>query len=711
MDIRKSIVSRIAILYFFLLMFGIVVIMKLISVQQIKTERWVQIAKNLKENTIIVEPNRGNICAEDGSVLATSMPGYYVRIDLAAEGVKRVYAAESDSLAYHLSAFFKDASRSQYNQRLNAAYRNGNRGFMLTPRKVDYLELQQIKKFPILRRGRFGGGMIIEQENKRITPLGSLALRTIGGLNKGAYGGVHGNIGYTGLEGAYEQYLKGKNGISYKENLSGRWVSRVEIEPQDGMDVITTINIKLQDIAESALYKQLKEMNADWGTAILMEVETGEVKAIANLGKENGDYTENYNYALGDQGCYEPGSTFKLISLMAAMEDGLIDTSDVYDTGNGVWKYRDRTIYDSDYRYGGHGEMTVKEIFEKSSNVGVAKIITSAYKNNPKGYVDRIYGFGLNKPLGLEVKGEGEPLFKYPGDSDWWGTTLAWMSYGYESKMTPLQVLTFYNAVANNGRMVKPRMVKEISDNGVSVKKFETEVLNPMIATSETLGKAQAMLTGVCENGTGRSLQNPWFKIAGKTGTAQVASRQGGYQQGMYLASFAGYFPADNPKYSLMVTINNPRGGVYYGGSVAGPVFKEIAEKVYSVQNLFEHVPEESETPETPETPVYPEIKKGTPENIMRIAHELNIPDINGTPGDNPASVKLDDNNPVFGEKMEIQPGKVPDVRGMGASDAIFILENAGLKVSVKGVGKVKRQSLAPGAALTTGANINLILG
>jgi cell division protein FtsI (penicillin-binding protein 3) len=704
--IRKSIVSRIAILYFLLMLFGVRVVFEMISVQQIKNERWEQIAKNLKENTLLINPNRGNICAEDGSVLATSVPGYYVRIDLAAEGVKQVYSNKSDSLAYSLSSFFKNASKNEYNRKLNAAYRSGNRGFMLTPRKVDYQELQQIKKFPILRRGRFGGGMIIEQENKRINPLGSLALRSIGDLNKGAYGGVHGNIGYTGLEGAYEQYLKGKNGISFKENLSGRWVNRVEIEPQDGMDVITTLNIKLQDITESALYRQLKKMNADWGAAVLLEVKTGEIKAIANLGKENGDYTENYNYAMGHAGCYEPGSTFKLISLMAAMEDGLIDTSDVYDTGNGVWKYHDRTIYDSDYRYGGHGKMTVKQIFEKSSNVGVAKIITSAYKNNPRDYVNRIYGFGVNKPLGLEVKGEGQPFFKYPGDDNWWGTTLAWMSYGYESKMTPLQLLTFYNAVANNGRMVKPRMVKEIRKNGVLTKQFKTEVLNPMIATRETLGKAQKMLEGVCENGTGRSLQNPWFKIAGKTGTAQVAKGQSGYKEGVYLASFVGYFPANNPKYSLIVTFNNPGSGTYYGGSVAGPVFKEIAEKVYAARLLFNQEPRE--TPSSGEIDL-PEIKKGKSENILCLAKEFNIGNIKGQVSTNIISAKRKNDRIILNEN-ETTVETVPNVLGMGASNAIFFMENAGLRVKIKGVGKVKEQSLKPGVPFKQGAYVYLKL-
>lgn len=707
MEIRKSIVTRVAVIYFFLLIFGLVVIVKMISVQQIKNDKWEQIAKNLKENTITIPPIRGNICADDGSVLATSVPGYFVRIDLAAEGVKRVFTSEVDSLAYYLSGFFRNTSKNDYLQRLQAAYANGNRGFMLTPRKVDYQELQEIKKFPILRRGRFGGGLIIEQENHRVTPLGTLALRTIGDLNKGAYGGVHGHIGYTGLEGAYEQYLKGKDGVSYRENLSGRWVSRIEIEPQDGMDVFTTINVKLQDITESTLYRNLVKFNADWGTAILMEVETGEIKAIANLGRENGDYTENYNYALGHAGCYEPGSTFKLISLVAALEDGLVDTCDVFDTGNGVWKYQGRTIYDSDYHYGGHGKMTVNEIFEKSSNVGVAKIITSAYERNPRNFVDRIYGFGVNKPLGIEIKGEGKPYFKYPGDSDWWGTTLPWMSFGYESKMTPLQVLTFYNAVANDGKMVKPRLVKEIRDNGVLVKQFKTEVINPMIVTKETLGKAQRMLELVCERGTARSLQNPWFRIAGKTGTAQVATGQGGYQKGMYLASFAGYFPADNPKYSVIVTVNNPRGGAYYGGLVAGPVFKEIAERVFAARNLYEEVAEE---PESSVETVLPGIKSGTLENIKQVAQELKLSNISGQPETAIAQVKKVDNQLVL-DDVNFQSGKVPDVRGMGASDAVFILENAGLKVNIQGIGKVVDQSLRPNTSFSKGAVVNITLG
>src|SRR5690554_3404923 len=392
---------------------------------------------------------------------------------------------------------------------------------------------------------------------------------------------------------------------------------------------------------------------------------------------------------------------------MAAMDEGLIDTSDVYDTGNGVWKYKGRTIYDSDYHYGGHGPMTVNQIFEKSSNVGVAKIITEAYESNPKAFVDRIYGFGINKPLNIELKGEGKPFFKYPGDSDWWGTTLAWMSYGYESKMTPLQVLNFYNAVANGGRMVKPRLVREIRDNGVLVKQFKTEILNPMITTRETIGKAQKLLEGVCENGTGRSLQNPWFRIAGKTGTAQVSQGQSGYQKGMYLASFAGYFPADDPKYSLIVTVNNPRGGAYYGGSVAGPVFKEIAERVFAARNLFDEVIDE---PDMQDIPSVPQISKGSSVRIVQVARDLNITGFEDDEFSEFVTVNHDEGRLVLKE-LKFSDGKVPDVTGMGASDAIFSLEKAGLKVKIKGVGKVIQQSLKPNTPIPTGGVIHLTLG
>jgi cell division protein FtsI (penicillin-binding protein 3) len=707
MDIRKTIISRIAIIYFFMFIFGIVVIFKMFSIQSIKSEKWKEMAEYLSNNTVSTEANRGNICADDGSVLATSVPGYFVRIDMGAEGVRQVYKDKSDSLAYCLSEMFKDASKASYKQKLDAAYNSKNRGLMLTPRKIDYQELQKVKNFPILKRGQNRGGRIIEAENKRILPMGTLASRTIGTLNKGVYGGVHGNIGYTGIEGAFETYLKGEEGVSLRQNLSGQWVTRTEIEPHDGLDVITTLNIKLQDILEKALLAQLQKSQADWGTAILMEVKTGRVKAIANFGMQDvknmpdtAIYAENYNYALGHAGCYEPGSTFKLMSLLVALEEGLVDTSDVFDTGNGQWHYKGRTVYDSDYKHGGYGRLSVKQIFEKSSNVGVAKIITSCYESHPKDYVDRLYSFGLNKPLGLDLKGEGIPFFKYPGDEDWWGTTLAWMSYGYEIKMTPLQILTFYNSIANDGKMIKPALIQEIREGGITIKTFKEEVINPMIVSKETLGKARKMLEGVCENGTGKDLKNDVFKIAGKTGTAQIAAN-GEYGAGLYLASFAGYFPADNPVYSMIVSINRPK-GAYYGGSVAGPVFKEVAEKVFSMY-IGSPVPKKSkkdknkkEGEEEDKGPVYPEVKYGPRTEIAQLLTQFNIQNVPGNVVSDYVEPKAVEGSLTL-EGREIKEGSVPDVTGMGAASAVFMLEKLGLRVKLQGTGKVQTQSLLPG--------------
>ncbi len=594
MNQSNIIVIRLAIIYFIMLIMAVVVIIKILAIQNIKTNRWEEISDNLTNYTVSLDPNRGNICADDGNVLATSVPGYYVRMDMAAPGVVKVYAAKVDSLALMLSSFFRDLPAHEYKRRLNIAYRAKDRGFMLTPRKIDYNELQKVKKFPILRRGAFAGGRIIEQENKRMLPLGKLALRTVGTLNKGVAGVTNGTAGNTGIEEAFESWLKGKEGVGYRQNLSGRWVNRIEIEPKDGMDIMTNINIRYQDIIESALERQLIQSNAEWGTAILMESKTGAVKAIANLGRVSpGVYDEIYNYAFGHAGCYEPGSTFKLISLITVLDQGLADTNTVFDTGSGVWKYHGRSIYDSDYKHEGlHGPLTLKQIFEKSSNVGVAKIITSCYEKKPEEYVDRINSFGINKPLGIELSGEGIPMFKYPGDKDWWGTTLAWMSYGYESKMTPMQILAFYNAVANGGKIMKPYIVREIQNKGDVVKRMGPEVLNSSIASRRTINKARKMLEGVCENGTGKAIQSKILKLAGKTGTAQISSGQDGYGKGLYLASFVGYFPAEKPVYSMIITVNKPQ-GAYYGGAVAGPVFREVAEKVYAIYQKFDLKEEE----------------------------------------------------------------------------------------------------------------------
>ncbi len=706
MEIRKDITFRFGIIYFFAVAMGIVIVSKTFMLQTMDTGKWEQIAKDLKTNTTEIQAKRGNVCADDGSILATSVPYYELRLDLAAPRIKRVFSEYADKFSLEVAEMFK-ISKSQFKQKLTKAYNGGNRWFLVYPSKVNYNQLQQFKRLEMMKRAYFGSGLIVVGESERIMPHGDMASRTIGTLNKGAFGGIHGNVGYSGIEGIMESYLAGENGLALKRNYSGHWVDIPMIDPKDGRDVITTINVNLQDFTQNALMRQMQESQAEWGTAVVMEVKTGEVKAIANLGRrKDGAYAETYNFALGHAGCSEPGSTFKLVSMMVAMEHGYVDTSDVYDTGIGKWDYRGQTIYDSDYGHGGHGVINMKEIFELSSNVGVAKIITKYYEGHEEDFIDRVYNFGLNKPLGLGFAGEGVPYIKYPGDKVWWGPSLAWISYGYEIKVTPLQTLTFYNAVANNGKMVKPKFVKEVRENGILVKKFDTEVINPSICSKETLSKARAMLEGVCTEGTGKALNNPYFPIAGKTGTAQVAYENEGYSKGgrkNYQASFAGYFPSDDPQYSIIVVIVGPK-GKFYGASVAGPVFKEVVGKVYA--SFLDPRKKKGEEEDEQHAPG---VKTGFRDEIAEAASDLKL-DLN-TSGWHSDVLRIEQK----GDKTEVdglvvEDGLVPDVIGMGGSDAIFLLEKSGLVVKMNGVGKVRKQSLHAGNKIKKGQTIYLEL-
>ncbi len=705
MEIRKEITFRFGVIYFLAALLGVVIIVKMFLIQTVDTERWKQIAKDLRTNTSEIQAKRGNVCADDGSILATSVPYFELRMDLAAPRVKRVFADQSDAFSLEVAKFF-GVSKYQFKNKLNKAYKKGNRWFLIHKEKVNYNQLQKFKKLKTLKRSLFGSGLIVVRESERILPHGDMASRTIGTLNKGAFGGIHGNIGYSGIEGLMEGYLSGENGMAIKRNYSGHWVDIPITEPKDGSDIVTTINVNLQDFTQNALQKQMETSQAEWGTAIVMEVKTGEVKAIANLGKKkDGTYAETYNFALGHQGCSEPGSTFKLMSMIVAMEDGYVDTADIYDTEKGYWDYKGQTIYDSDWRHGGHGEISMKEIFKLSSNVGIAKIITEFYEDREEDYIDRIYNFGLNKPLGLGFVGEGVPYIKYPTDNVWWGPSLAWISYGYEIKLTPLQTTTFYNAVANNGKMVKPKFVKEVREHGIAVKEFKTEVLNSSICSKETLKKAQEMLAETCVTGTGKSLKNPYFPIAGKTGTAQVAYNNQGYEKDgrkNYQASFAGYFPADDPQYTCVVVIVGPK-GKYYGASVAGPVFKEVVGKVYA--SFLEPRTIEEETPVK-----LPAVKSGSRNDLLIAKEELNI-EVPAEKSQTPFIKVKNGDEKLSVADLLIEEGKVPDVIGMSSKDAIYLLESSGLKVKMKGLGKVKKQSLRAGNKIRKGQTIYIDLG
>lgn len=705
MEIRKAITIRFGIVYFAIAMFGLVIIGRILLIQNTDREKWTQTAKDLKSNTEEIWAKRGNICADDGSILSTSVPYYELRLDLRAPGIKKIFDKEADAFSKEMADFF-GFSEADFRLKLKDAFAKQKSWFLINPQQIDHNKFQEFKMLKYVSRSHFGSGLIVVTENKRILPHGDLASRTIGVLNKGVYGGVHGSVGYTGIEGMCENYLAGVNGLALKRNFSGSWINTPLVEPQEGKDVITTINVNLQDYAQTALGKQMEISQAEWGTAIVMEVKTGNIKAIANIGrKKDGTYGETYNYAFGHQGCSEPGSTFKLVSLMAAMEEGYGDTAALFDTGRGLWEYRGQKMKDSDYDHGGHGLISVKKCFELSSNIGIAKVIVKNFEGRESQFIDRIYSWGLNKQLGLGFKGEAEPRIKYPTDVDWWGPSLAWIAHGYEIKIAPIQTLTFYNAVANNGVMVKPKFLEEVREDGIPIRKFKTEVVNPSICSKETLGKAQDLLKGVVTKGTARSLKNPYYTLAGKTGTAVIANEDKGYTAGgakKYQASFCGYFPADKPEYSIIVVIVGPK-GKFYGGSVAGPVFRGIADKVYAayLEPAKDSIPPYNEVPA---------VKPGLREDVSLFAQSLGFK----TQSQNMTAEHVTiayDTMTVYVNGVNDIPGLLPDVIGMGAGDAVYLLEKHGYKTKINGFGRVFRQSPLPGSPALKGDLVSLELG
>ncbi len=626
---------------------------KLVSIQVVDGDRYRALATDRTSKMFTIVPNRGNLYSDDGSLLATSVSRYTVRFDA-------VTVSDADfkeflvPLSNELSKLFGNSS-SHYQQLLRKAKENRHR-YALIARNLDYSDYIAVKEFPLFRLGPYKGGLIIEQKTVREHPLGKIAERSVG------YERVDENGYYTrvGLEGAFGQYLRGTEGKRLKQKIAkGQWKPIGQdniVEPKDGYDVVSTIDINIQDIAHHALLKQLEYYKAEHGSVIVMETKTGEVKAISNLGRtSDGKYYERLNYAIGES--HEPGSTFKLMNLVAALEDKVIDTSDVIDTEKGVWKIYRHRVRDS--KHGGYGKISIGKAFEVSSNTAFAKMIHNGYKHAPEKYVNRLMAMSLHKELGLPIKGEGVPVIRYPGDKGWSGLSLAQMAYGYEVALTPLQTLTFYNAIANDGEMVKPRLIKEVREWDRTILKFEKEVIDEAICSKETAYKVQELLKNVVEkdHGTGHKLYSPNFSMAGKTGTAQKNYETKDKDKLGYISTFAGYFPAENPKYSCIVIIHEPDKSVgYYGADVAGPVFKSVAQKVYANSPLIDEV----------------EMPGGIDENLDNSFQKY------------------------YAEAQKIYK-KVPNVKGMSGMDAISILENLGLQVEIRGNGKVRKQSISHG--------------
>lgn len=651
------IMSRFYLLVVSLFLFAFLLIGKLIYIQFYQNNDAVSLSPDSIIKNVVLEPSRGNIYASDGNILATSISRYELHWDalvpsqLSFDSNKK---ALSDSLA-----LVTGVSPEKIMNQLIKARKQKNR-YWSVAKNISYSEYMRYKSFPIFNKSTYRGGLIVEQQIVREHPLGKIAERTIGYELKDK----DGTFFRVGLEGAFSQYLRGNSGLRLKQRIAnGQWKpisDSNEKEPTEGYDLHTTIDVNIQDIAHNALLTQLEKFDAEHGTVVVMEVKTGAIKAIANLGRtEEGKYFEKLNYAVGE--AHEPGSTFKLMGMIAALEDKVIDVDTEVETGNGeMLFYGKYKVKDS--KRGGYGTITAARAFEVSSNVGLVKIVYDNYKNNPKQFVDRLYNMGLNKPLGLSIKGEGLPKLPYPSDPDWDGLDLPWMAYGYGVSLTPLQTLTFYNGIANGGEMVKPKFLEEISNFGnVPTKVFSKQILNPSICSEQTLAKVQSMMFNVVDKkwGTGYSIKDPLLTMAGKTGTCQVDYTTGNVQ---YIASFVGYFPAEQPKYSCIVVIHRPdKTKGYYGATVAAPVFKSVAKKIFN-----------------------------------DIPYQVNI--------------KRSDLNVLTQRSQEIIFKTVPDVAGMSSEAARFTLEQMGLTVVLKGEGTVKTQSIKPGEKIKVSQQIILDL-
>ena len=682
--------------------FAFAILYRICVIQFKEGDVWKQKSESFTTKVFEIEAVRGNIFDVNGNLLATSLPYYEVAVDINVPGLdKKTFKENRDSLAYKLAELFGDKTKKEYLKLLNDARESGD-NYVVIHKDVSYKDLQTLKTFPIFKRGR-RGGLVTLQTNKRERPFQMLAARTIGLSRPG--------IKAVGLEGAFDSVLLGIPGKRLMQRIAGDvWRpinNESEVESKNGNDLYTTIDVNIQDVAEHALLKTLIKNNASYGCVVLMEVKTGEVKAIANLtrgDKDSSAYYENLNYAIGY--ATEPGSTFKLASMLAVIDDYNVSLDEKVFVGDGKAMFSNLEMKDS------HAPetptLTVQRIFETSSNVGVAKLITKYYAKNPQAFIDKLNSFYLDKPLGLPIPGEGIPRIKQTKNKDWYGTSLAWISHGYESLITPLQTLTLYNAVANGGKMVKPRFVREIEQNGIVVKKFNTEIIDEQIVKKETVQKAKNLMEGVVKNGSGKGLNVSAFQVAGKTGTAKI-SKNGKYEK-TYQASFVGYFPADKPLYTCIVIINSPSNGIYYGGLVAGPVFKEVAEKVYSGSLDFIEPINQKKILLTK----VPDVIKTRANELELVCKTFSIPAKTASEENKYVTRAYADSGKVVLVPQNVdgllKKGVVPNLQGLSAKDALYLLENSGFNVKLFGVGTVKQQSIEAGKKFNRGDKISLIL-
>ncbi len=703
MDEQRILRLRINLVYGLLVLFALAITYHLFRIQLVEGAKWR--AESVKVATAIrtVLPDRGHIYSDDGRLLATSVPQYDVRMDMRADGLTdALFDAHVDSLALALSQLFMDRSAAEYKRDLLIARGRGER-YHLVKRNVDHDQLRVLRTFPLYRLGRSKAGLVVEKRTIRMHPFGRLAARTVGYVLKDSTA--------IGLEGGFDPWLKGVTGHRLERRLSGgAWMPVDEEGAQDpvpGSDIHTTIDINLQDLTDHALEAQLRKNGAHHGCVVVMETATGYVRAISNLTLQaDSSYAEDLNYAVGFG--TEPGSTFKTASLMVALDDGLVKPTDRWDTKGGKVRFYNRTMSDS--HDGGFGVIDLHRALEVSSNTAISQAIVKAYGKQPDRFVNGLRRLGLDRPLGVRIPGEAMPILRGPEDKKHWsGVSLPWMSIGYEVSLTPLQVLTFYNGIANNGRVMQPQFVSRVTRAGKEVERFEPVALNERMCSERTLKEIRSMLEGVVDTGTATNLRAAHFRIAGKTGTAQIAAGNAGYKVNgtSYQASFVGYFPADAPKYTCIVVVSSPSQRGYYGNVVAGPIFREIADKIYS-NRLELQTGLASLDPAAARTPVS---YAGNAADLRTAMLGLGIDAVQDGEGEWVNTTAADSAVVMTPRALpgDLQ-GMVPNVVGMGLKDALYILENRGLHVRIVGNGMVKRQSLRPGERYQRGNTIILEL-
>lgn len=695
-----------------LTLLGFAVIGKAMYIMTAEKQYWTDVAARLKADSIDVMPNRGNILSSDGQLMASSIPEYKIYIDFKAGDEKKdsILLADMDSICNGLHTIFPEKSAADFKKHMMEGYKKQSRNWPIWKKRIDYGTCAEVKKLPVFNMPRYKGGFKAEAYNARRRPFGSLAQRTVGEM----YGAK--DTAKCGIELSCDSILRGKIGKKHRRKVLNKYLDIPVLPPTDGADIVTTIDVTMQDIAERAVVDELKKINGDMGVAILMEVETGDVKAIVNMERLGNGYAERVNRAISYR-C-EPGSVFKVASFLVALDDGVVDTSYVIHTGSGVMQMHGRWMKDHNWRRGGYQDINVARTLEVSSNIGVSHVIDKYYYNNPEKYVSGLYRVGINEDLKLPIIGYLPPKIRMPEKNNrgqytnWSKTALAWMSIGYETQIAPINTVTLYNAIANDGKMMRPRFIKKIVKNGETIQEFPPEVIKEQIAKPTTIKTMQTILEHVVSQGLGKKAGSALFKVAGKTGTAQVSQGAKGYKSGVvqYWLSFAGYFPADDPKYSCIVCLKKS-GLPASGGGMSGLVFHNISEAIMA-KNLKIDVADAKDSASI----MIPDVKNG---NMMAAEYVLRNLDIDS---DTEWEGSFAYGNPIWGKassnettvnlsKENTSEHIVPNVQGMGARDAVYLLENRGLKVKLVGRGKVKSQSCAAGKTAVKGTECVLILG